>query len=474
MGCLAVVAALVMGAAACGDDDGDQNGDTSPPATGTAPTGTEPTDRAVPTSGSGGSWTVDHVSGIELTQDNVAPRIPPELADERIDPDYWLWDWWPVRARNGEVADFDGWNIAIALAAPSNVLPGQRHDIAELRYYLTDDGGRNWQVGGPLWDRDDAEGSRQWAGSAMYDEETGTLYSFYTAAGQTGQRFDPPSVDELDADDTGTNDEAAPGYDADTEGISYEQRAAMSTATVTMGANGPTIGEWTDHVILFEADGEMYAGTADTEGGAGEIDAFRDPEFFRDPATGEEYLTFTATMPVAECDGDGVVGIAQRATDDDDLTSWTLMPPLIDAHCVNNELERPHFVVQDNRYYLLFTTHDHTFDGDLPGPEGLYGFVADSLMGPYEPLNGTGLVLANPESDPYQAYSWLTLPNGITTSFFQFWGLEGDVSLDYVGEQDPSFQLERFGGTFAPSIEIIFDGDTTTVGRELAPGQLEM
>jgi levansucrase len=452
MGCLAVVAALVMGAAACGDDDGDQNG----------------------ASGSGGSWTVDHVSGIELTDDNVAPRIPPELAEERIDPDYWLWDWWPVRARNGEVADFDGWNIAIALAAPSNVLPGQRHDIAELRYYLTDDGGRSWQVGGPLWDRDDAEGSRQWAGSAMYDEETGTLYSFYTAAGQTGQRFDPPSVDELDADDTGTNDEAAPGYDTDTEGISYEQRAAMSTATVTMGANGPTIGEWTDHVILFEADGEMYAGTADTEGGAGEIDAFRDPEFFRDPATGEEYLTFTATMPVAECDGDGVVGIAQRATDDDDLTSWTLMPPLIDAHCVNNELERPHFVVQDDRYYLLFTTHDHTFDGDLPGPEGLYGFVADSLMGPYEPLNGTGLVLANPESDPYQAYSWLTLPNGITTSFFQFWGLEGDVSLDYVGEQDPSFQLERFGGTFAPSIEIIFDGDTTTVGRELAPGQLEM
>jgi levansucrase len=502
MGHLAVAAALAVGAAACADDDGD-NGETSPAVTepavtapptteppGTAPPGTEPTtteptttepsDDATPIAGSGGSWTVEHVSGIELTQDNVAPVIPPELADDRIDPDYWLWDWWPVRTRTGEVADFDGWNIAIALAAPSNVLPGQRHDIAELRYYLTDDGGRTWQVGGPLWDRDDAEGSRQWAGSAMYDEETGTLYSFYTAAGQTGERFDPPTVDEIDADDTGTNDDngangdTAPGYDADTEGITYEQRAAMSTTTVTMGANGPAFGEWTEHTILFEADGRMYAGTADTEGGAGEIDAFRDPEFFQDPATGDEYLTFTATMPVAECDGDGVVGIARRAADDDDLTSWTLMPPLIDAHCVNNELERPHFVVQDDRYYLLFTTHDHTFDGDLPGPEGLYGFVADSLMGPYEPLNGTGLVLANPESDPYQAYSWLTLPNGITTSFFQFWGLEGDVSLDYVGEQDPSFQLERFGGTFAPSVEIVFDGDTTTVGRELAPGQLDL
>jgi levansucrase len=294
------------------------------------------------------------------------------------------------------------------------------------------------------------------------------LFSFYTAAGETGERFDPPTVDELSAD---AGSDGAADY-AGQEGISYEQRMALATARVVVDDDGPRFENWSDHLILFEGDGELYAETADTEGGAGQIDAFRDPEYFRDPADGREYLLFTATMPQARCHGDGVVGIARLAGGSDELDDWEVLPPLLDGHCVNNELERPHVVVSNERYYLLFTTHDHTFDDHVDGPEGLYGFVADDLMGPYETLNGSGLVLANPPDAPFQAYSWMTLPNGVTTSFFQYWGLDDDVDLDYIGQQDPEFQLERFAGTFAPSIEIIFDGDSTRVGEELAPGQL--
>jgi levansucrase len=139
------------------------------------------------------------------------------------------------------------------------------------------------------------------------------------------------------------------------------------------------------------------------------------------------------------------------------------MPPLLSGDCVNDELERPHIVLDDERYYLLFSTHAHTFADDLDGPEGLYGFVAGELFGDYEPLNGSGLVLANPQDAPFQAYSWMTLMDGRVTSFFQYFDLEQDQTLDYVGEQDPQFQMDHFGGTPAPVVQIEFDGKETRV-----------
>ena len=38
----------------------------------------------------------------------------------------------------------------------------------------------------------------------------------------------------------------------------------------------------------------------------------------------------------------------------------------------------------------------HAFHPADCGPTGLYGFVAPRLIGPYEPLNDSGLVLRNP------------------------------------------------------------------------------
>jgi levansucrase len=99
--------------------------------------------------------------------------------------------------------------------------------------------------------------------------------------------------------------------------------------------------------------------------------------------------------------------------------------------------------------------------------------VADTLDGPFEPLNGTGLVIANPPDAQFQAYSWMGHPNGVVTSFFQFFDI-GDVGdIDYIGDQSPEFQLEHFGGTFAPSIHVEFDGDTTRIVEELAPGGID-
>jgi levansucrase len=518
---LAAASALLVAAASCSDDDTTTEV-TSAPRAGTVadtPTTSESLDIATTEPGTdavltgfAGSWKPEHVEGIELTEANTIPVIDSALADERVAPDHWVWDWWPVRDRDGEVADIDGWHIAIALAAPADILPGKRHDVATHRYLLSDDGGRTWTDGGELFSGD-LLGTRQWAGSAMFDEETDTLYAFYTAAGEDdanesdtssetdatvttttnatatettttatmttettttttsngGTTTETTTDTDTDSDDAG--DRQAPSGGSLDDDISYRQQLALATATISVVDGEVRFDEWSDHeVLLTGEDTDLYATTQATEGGAGQIDAFRDPWYHRDEATGEEYLLFTATMPRAECDGDGVIGIA-RATDED-LREWELLPPMLDGHCVNNELERPHIVIDGGLTYLLFTTHSHTFRDGTWGPEGLYGFVADDLLGPYEPLNGTGLVLANPQEAPYQAYSWMTLPNGIATSFFQFFDIDGDVEISYIGEQSPDFQREHFGGTFAPSLLIRFDGDRTEFVEELAPGQL--
>jgi len=93
-----------------------------------------------------------------------------------------VWDTWLLRTRTGEVADLDGWRVALSLTAPADLLPGTRHDAAEIRYFYSRDG-REWQNGGPVFGGD-ALGQRQWAGSALYDD--GDLYVFYTAAGEDG------------------------------------------------------------------------------------------------------------------------------------------------------------------------------------------------------------------------------------------------------------------------------------------------
>jgi levansucrase len=153
--------------------------------------------------------------------------------------------------------------------------------------------------------------------------------------------------------------------------------------------------------------------------------------------------------------------------DDEELTSWTLLPPLLDALEVNNELERPHHLYIDDRYYMFFTSGSaDRFDPELADvqairPKGLYGFVADEFQGPYIPLNESGLVLANPLAAPAQTYSYQVLPGGYVFMFINY------VNTGQEGIQDISdeWHLERFGGTLAPLLQIeITDEQTRLIG----------
>jgi levansucrase len=369
---------------------------------------------------------------------------------EDVDPEYHVWDTWLLRDRDGTIADVDGYRAIVALAAPADVLPGKRHDVAELRYYYSADG-RNWSVGGPIFPDSEPLGSRQWAGCALRDGRD--LYVYYTAAGRRDeaelsytQRIAVASGGEIRTDG---GDESRAEDDGDGDGVVVE-------------------GTY-DHEVLLEPDGDRYETEAQSRG---MIYTFRDPWFFEDPSTEETCLLFEANTPVPEGSdapgGDpapqefnGSVGLAVSPTGDP--TEFELRDPLLDAVRVNQELERPHLVLDDGRYYLFVSSHEHTFAPGLEGFDALYGFVADSLRGEYEPLNGSGLVLTNPDNAPFQSYSWLAYPHReetLVTSFFNYYDLRGR-SLDDVADLPESEQLRRFGGTLAPTVRLALEGSET-------------
>ncbi|QAU12281.1 glycoside hydrolase family 68 protein [Halorubrum sp. BOL3-1] len=380
-------------------------------------------------------WTREQAASIERRRGNVAPVAGPPAVDPF--PDLHVWDTWLLRDRRGEVAEVNGWRLAFSLTAPADLLPGTRHDVAEVRCFYSADG-TAWRDAGPVFDGG-ALGQRQWAGSALYDD--GDLYLYYTAAGRE-----------------------------DAAELTYAQRIAVAHGgTVTADESGVEVaGPWT-HETLLEPDGEWYETEAQSRG---MTYTFRDPWFFEDPATGETRLLFEANVPAPAREGDdaeashrrefnGCVGVA--VSESGDPLSWEIRPPLVEAVEVNQELERPHVVVADGRYYLFVCSHVHTFAPGVTGPDGLYGFVADAFEGPYRPLNGSGLVATNPPDAPFQAYSWMAFAHDgevLVQSFLNYYDFAGD-SLDAVAEFSEAEQRARFGGTLAPTLRLAVDGDET-------------
>ncbi|WP_435359584.1 glycoside hydrolase family 68 protein [Haloarchaeobius sp. DFWS5] len=401
------------------------------------------------------AWTRESAAGIARSEETVTPIIYPPTTE--TDPDYHVWDTWLLRNRDGSVATPGGYRVIFCLSAPAHLLPGKRHDVATIRYFYSRDG-ETWHRGGVAIEPDEAHGSRQWAGSALLDDD-GTLYLYYTAAGFSAE-------DEL----TYTQRLACgSGGHVETDG----------TADPESGEALSLVGPW-DHDILLEPDGDRYETEAQSRG---MTYTFRDPWFFEDPVSGKTYLLFEANTPVPEgsdrCDGDsaqqefnGSVGIAESPSGDP--TDWQFRDPLVDAVGVNQELERPHFVVDDGTYYLFVSSHVHTFAPGLSGYDALYGFVADDLFGEYEPLNDSGLVLTTPQNAPFQAYSWLVYPHRdelLVTSFVNY--VEFDQpSLDDVALLPDSEQLRRFGGTLAPTARLGYEGSETWFRGVLGHGHL--
>jgi len=357
------------------------------------------------------AWTADHVHLISRQMPSLVPIIAGAprtgLADGLL-----YWDMWPIQDRAGRIARLGERELWMALTAPDRGDPALRHFAARIR--LLERTATGWTDLGPVLPEYPVPYEREWAGSAMTD---GTRVSlFFTGAGTA----------------------ARPG--------GYQQ--ALYESHAVLGADGLPTG-WTAPALALAA-GPAYQSADAHEGAPGRIKAFRDPAWFRDPADDAEYLVFTASLGGSPSPFNGAVGVARRTTN-----GWAPLPPLIAADGVNNELERAHLVWHEGRYYAFWATQRDTFAPGLRhAPNGLYGMVADSLLGPYRPLNGSGLVLANPASEPLQTYSWFVSADLVVSSFIDIWGLGGAPC-----PTETAALARHFGGVPAPLLRLEIDGD---------------
>lgn len=357
-------------------------------------------------------WTAEHLAALAPAPGCTIPLIA-QPDRSQLDRACVYWDMWPLQGPDGMPAQLAGRTMWMALTAPERGDPALRHFEAKIRWLeRTGDG---WRDCGPVLPDFAVPYEREWAGSAVLADGAVTL--FFTAAG-TSER---------------------PG--------GYQQSLWASTAQ--LGPDGWPQG-WSAPAPLIARPSPLYQPADAHEGAPGTIKALRDPAYFRDPADGGEYLAFTASLGGSTSAFNGAFGLAKKQAG-----SWQLLPPLITADGVNNELERAHLVYHAGRYYAFWSTQSHTFAPDLrAAPTGLYGMVADSLMGDYRPLNGSGLVLANPASEPHQTYSWYVDASLQVCSFVDFYGLGGGAI-----PAEPQAASAAFGGVPAPLLTLAIDGD---------------
>ncbi|MCR6105625.1 glycoside hydrolase family 68 protein [Salipaludibacillus agaradhaerens] len=402
-------------------------------------------------------WTRQQAENVALTKDTTAPLLETDEDFELVAPDKWVWDTWPLQNRDGSLAQVNGYTIAFALVAPRDLGWGERHTEARIGMFYSKDG-KDWTYAGIPYDYDKAYGHMQWAGSAMLDND-GKVHFFYTATGRkdNSEYFDQPGWEPM-----------------------AEQRLAKTTFDISADKDGVHLTKEDEHQIMLEADGEYYETLGQWGSNGNIISAFRDPFFFQDPNTGEEYIIWegqagpksnglkpenigdeayrkNANVPDRAELYNGNIGIAKVL--DEDVSELKMLPPLLESIGVNHQLERPHVVVDGDTYYLLTISHTFTYAPGLTGPEGLYGFVNEGgLRGDYEPLNDGGLVIGNPAESPGQAYSWWVAPDGQVISFI-------NEPLDENGEV-------QFVGTFAPTLQLSFDGDQTKIEKEMGYGEI--
>lgn len=356
-------------------------------------------------------WSEAILETLRSAQFEQAPVIEAQDA-EPMSPDLDVWDAWPLADPSGRPINWQRGELWFALAVVRSDDPEQRHHLARIHHFHRRDD-RFEHIGQTLPD-EISPGARQWSGSARYDNGIVTLY--FTATGHRGD-----------------------------SSLTYHQRIFSSTASLEKDGD---FGEWSEPIEVVAADWKLYRPANENKGEPGKIKAFRDPSHYRD-SEGRDFILFTGSSATHPGAHDGVIGLAVA----DEGSQFRLLPPLVSAIGANNELERPHIVEHDGRLYLFWSTQRGVFAPDIKATTGLYGATASSLAGPWTFLNGHGLVIGNPVDRPTQAYSWWVLPDLTVTSFVDYWGPED------LGLPEEMTRRARFGGTFAPFLQIALDGD---------------
>lgn len=362
-------------------------------------------------------WRPEHVAAIRPGPARTIPLI--RAADvKRLAPDRDIWDAWPVQRPDGSVPRFDGVAVWMALSAPVLGDPALRHQHARIRLLSEVEGA--FTDCGPALPDGFNPGISEWSGSATLQAPGDRVELHFTATGRRGEVF------------------------------THEQRLFAATARLIWRDGRPELQGWSAPVETVSARASWRRAADGGPMPPGFILGLRDPALFLDPASGAEYLLYTASLADGPVLFGGAIGVAVRDADG----SWRDLGPLVRASELNHELERPHIVHVDGRYYLFWSTQEKMFKPDGPkGPTGLYAMVGDRALGPYTPVEGGGVVAANPAEAPAQTYAWWVTGAGEAWGFIDQWGVSGRSHAEIAA--DPR---AFFGGAIAPRLRLALQG----------------
>ena len=326
---------------------------------------------------------VDPQTKKSLSRQSLGPD-PSKPKEEGYAPkDRFLWDSWVLKDKDAKGQDQ---YRLYHLDAPEDPDPDTRHHIAQVRTAVSDDL-VNWKdegyalTKGPEGSWDD---KAIWTGNT-YKKDDG-YYFFYT----------------------GRNDRDG-----------EIQRIGLATSE-----NGR---DWSRaEKPLLEPDGRYYETTEDSP----VFKAWRDPEVIKDEKTGKYHMFFTAKTKEGDPTYKGCIGVA---TADNFEGPYEAQPPVL-APGKFAQMECPQIIQKNDKVYMFFQSMEKDYNPEWAdsagGPQnGLHCYVGDSLTGPFEPLNGDGIVTRSKDNlysvklveDPqregeFQAIGWYMEDREVTAA----------------------------------------------------------
>lgn len=408
---------------------------------------------------------------------NIPSAIKYDEWGNKIEMD--VWDTWPLQNADGTVANYNGYHIVFGLAGD----PNRGSDTFIYLFYqkVGETSIDSWKNAGRVFKDTDKLGpndpilnnqAEEWSGSATLTSD-GEVRLFYTNrhpwAAESG----------------------------------FFGKQTLTTAQINVSeldASTLKVDGVEDFKSIFDGDGKFYQTVQQAFSGGDYSDnhTLRDPHYVEE--NGRKYLIFEAnTGPEAGYQGEesffnkafyggsnvffeaekkkilqspdkqfmsianGALGIVEL---NDDYTLKTVMKPLIASNTVTDEIERANVFELNGKWYLFTSSRGSKMFIDGIDKEDIYmlGYVADSLAGPYKPLNGTGLVL-HQDLDPYDItwnYAHFATPqvegnNVVVTSYM--------TNRSYFSDHH---------STFAPSFLLNIEGSKTSVVKDsiLEQGQL--
>ncbi|MBH0164191.1 glycoside hydrolase family 68 protein [Fictibacillus sp. 7GRE50] len=397
---------------------------------------------------------------------------------KKIDMD--VWDTWPLQNADGTVAEYKGYHIVFGLAGD----PKNPNDTFIYMFYkkADDQSIDAWKNAGRVFEDNDKfkandkylkHQSEEWSGSATFTSD-GEVRLFYT-----NREAFKPDQDRFGKQTLTTAQVNLSQPDSKTleiEGVEdyksiFEGGDSKMYQTVEKAFGG---GDYNDNHTFrdphyIEEDGRKYlvfeANTGTETGYQGEESLYnqayygKSNAFFQD----EKKNLLASDKKETAKKANGAIGIIEI---NDDYSVKKVMKPLIVSNTVTDEIERPNIFKKDGKWYLFTSSRGAkmTIDGIDDRDIYMLGYSADSLDGPFKPLNKTGIVL-HQDQDPNDitwTYAHYAIPqensdNVVVTSYMTNRGF-----------------FEDRKSTFAPSFEMNIKGKKTSVVKNsiLEQGQL--